>query len=56
MVFQDKLFDEFIDYIVNYLVVTLDSFSVKDIYEDYREDIYKIPNPIKEYREIGITI
>jgi hypothetical protein len=41
---------------VNYLVVTLDSFLVKDIYKDYKEDICKILNPIKEYREIGITI
>jgi hypothetical protein len=38
------------------LVVTLDSLLVKDIYKDRKEDVYKIPNPIKEYREIGITI
>ena len=41
---------------MNYLVITLDSFLVKDIYEDYKEDIYKIPDPMKEYREIGMTI
>lgn len=56
VIFQDESFNEFIDYVVNYLAVTLDSFSVKDIYEDRREDICKIPNPMKEYRETGRTI
>jgi hypothetical protein len=41
---------------VNYLVVTLDNFLVKDIYKDYREDVYKLPDLIKEYREAGIAI
>jgi hypothetical protein len=56
VVFQDESFDEFIDYVVNHLAVALDSFSVKDIYEDRGEDVYKIPDPMKECRETGMTI
>jgi hypothetical protein len=41
---------------VNYLVVTLDNFSVKDIYKDRGEDIYKLPDPMKECREAGMAI
>jgi hypothetical protein len=41
---------------VNHLAVTLDSFLVKDIYEDRGEDVYKLPDPIKEYREAGMAI
>ena len=36
--------------------MTLDSFSVKDIYEDRGDDIFKIHDPIKECREIRIAI
>jgi hypothetical protein len=54
VVFQDESFNEFIE--VNYLVVSLDSFSVKDIYMDRGEDICKIPDPMKECRETGRTI
>ncbi|PVH69639.1 hypothetical protein DL98DRAFT_598491 [Cadophora sp. DSE1049] len=56
VVFQGESFDEFIDYVVNHLAVTLDSFSVKDIYEDRGEDVYKIHDPIKECRETGLDI
>ena len=56
MVFQDESFDEFIDYVVNHLAVTLDSFSVKEIWEDRGEDVCKISDPIKQYRETGMTI
>jgi hypothetical protein len=41
---------------VNYLVVALDSFLVKDIYKDRGEDVCKIPDLIKECRETGMTI
>jgi hypothetical protein len=41
---------------VNHLIVTLDSFLVKDIYEDCREDVCKLPDPMKEYKEAGMAI
>ncbi|MAD85063.1 MAG: hypothetical protein CL912_19055 [Deltaproteobacteria bacterium] len=56
VVFQDESFDEFIDYVVNHLAVTLDSYSVKDIYEDRGEDVHKILDPMKECREMGVSI
>jgi hypothetical protein len=56
MVFQDRSFDEFVDYVVNHLAVTLDSFSVKDIYEKRGRDVFKVPDPIKECRETGMLI
>jgi hypothetical protein len=49
-------FDEFIDYVVNHLAVALDSFSVKEIWEDRGEDVYKISDPMKQCRETGMTI
>jgi hypothetical protein len=56
VVFQDESFDEFIDYVVNHLAVALYSFSVKDIWEDRGEDVCKIPDPIKQCRDTGMTI
>jgi hypothetical protein len=41
---------------VNYLAVALDSFSVKDIWEDCEEDVCKIPDLMKQCRETGIAI
>jgi hypothetical protein len=56
VVFHDESFDEFIDYIVNHLAITQDSFSVKEIWEDRGEDVYKISDPMKQCRETGMTI
>jgi hypothetical protein len=55
VVFRDESFDEFVDYVVNHLAVALDSFSVKDIWEDRGEDVYEIPDPMKQCRETGMT-
>jgi hypothetical protein len=58
VVFLDDSFGEFIDYVVNHLAGTLDSFSVKDIYEGRAEDVSvrKILDPMKEFRETGVAI
>ncbi|KAH7418696.1 hypothetical protein BKA64DRAFT_635813 [Cadophora sp. MPI-SDFR-AT-0126] len=56
VVFKKESFDEFMDYVVNHLAVTLDSFSIKDIYEDRGEDVYKIHDPIKKCRERGLDM
>ncbi|KAH8650273.1 hypothetical protein BGZ60DRAFT_534372 [Tricladium varicosporioides] len=56
VVFQDESFGEFVDYVINHLAVTLDSFSVKDIYEDRGDDVFKIYDPIKECREMGMEV
>jgi hypothetical protein len=56
VIFQNESFDEFIDYVMNYLTVTLNSFSVKDIYEDRGEDVCKILNLMKECKETEMII
>jgi sporulation protein YlmC with PRC-barrel domain len=41
---------------MNYLIVTLNSFSVKDIYKDRGEDVCKILNLMKECKETEMII